>query len=103
MGEETNLWGMATRRRRGETRLLSLRGKAPGAKPFRVYPVFSSRRRAEEFVRKHGRELIMESPQLVEQLLEDLRKIKRDEIPEEHYVLSDRKGLVTWAELLGEP
>jgi hypothetical protein len=77
-------------------------GTAPAAKPFRFYPVFSSRERAEEFVREHGQELMVESPQLMEELLEDIRKIKRNEIPEKHYILSDRKGLVTWVELLGE-
>jgi hypothetical protein len=45
---------------------------------------------------------MVEVPHLVEDLLENIRPIKRDEIPEEHYVLSDRKGLVTWAKLLGE-
>jgi hypothetical protein len=103
MGEEMNLWGVATRRRRGETQLLSWRVTGHGAKPFRFYPMFSSRERAEEFVREHGQELMVESPQLVEELLEDIRKIKRDEIPEKHYVVSERKGFfVTWVELLGE-
>jgi hypothetical protein len=103
MGEEMNLWGVATRRRRGETQLLSWMGTAPAAKPFRFYPVFSSRERAEEFVREHGQELMVESPQLMEELIEDIRKIKRNEIPEKHYILSERKGFfVTWVELLGE-
>jgi hypothetical protein len=95
---------VATRRRRDETRLLfSWRVTAHGAKPFRFYPMFSSRERAEEFVREHGQELMVESPQLVEELIENIRKIKRDEIPEKHYVVSERKGFfVTWAELLGE-
>jgi hypothetical protein len=104
MGEETNyFWGVPVRRvRRDETRLLlSWRGTSPGEKPFRFYPMFSSRGRAEEWVRKHGQELLVESPQLVEQLVGDIRKIKRTEIRDEDYVLSDRKGLVTWAELLG--
>jgi hypothetical protein len=65
--------------------------------------MFSSRERAEEFVRGHEQELMVESSQLMEELLEDIRKIKRDEIPEKHYVVSERKGFfVTWAELLGE-
>jgi hypothetical protein len=65
--------------------------------------MFSSRERAEEFVREHGQELMVESPQLMEELLEDIRKIKRNEIPEKHYILSERKVFfVTWVELLGE-
>ena len=102
MGEETNFWGIATSRRRDETRLFSWRATAPGAKTFRFYFVFSSRERAEKFVREHGEKLMVEVPQLVEDLLENIRPIERDEIPEEHYVLSDCKGLVTWAKLLGE-
>jgi hypothetical protein len=54
MGEVTNFWGIATSRRRDETRLFSWRATAPGAKTFRFYFVFSSRERAEEFVREHG-------------------------------------------------
>ena len=102
MGEVTNFWGIATSRRRDETRLFSWRATAPGTKTFRFYFVFSSRERAEKFVREHGGRLMVEVPHLVEDLLENIRPIKRDEIPEEHYVLSDCKGLVTWAKLLGE-
>ena len=94
--------------RRGEGGMkpdsLFVEGHGPWGEALPVLPrVFSSRERAEKFVGGHGQELMAESPQLVEELIENIRKINRDEIPEKHYVVSERKGFfVTWAELLGE-
>ena len=102
MAEETSFWGVPSLRRWDETRPLSWRGTAPGTRPFRFYPVFSSRQRAEEFVREHGQRLMLDRPQLEEELIGGIHKIKRAEIREQDYVLSERKGLVTWAKLLNE-
>ncbi len=104
MSEETQFWGITVPGPlRGESKLLpGWRLTVPDGKTIRFYPVFSSSERADEFVRKHGRELMVENRQLVEKLREDIRPIKRDEIPDGHHILSDRRGLVTWAELLEE-
>ena len=45
---------------------------------------------------------MVESPQLVEDLIKNIRQITRTEIPPEHYVLSDHRGLVRWSVLLGD-
>ncbi len=49
-------------------------------------------------VREQGRAVRLENPHLIEDTLSDIRKIYRDEIPDEHYVNVDGKGLVMWAE-----
>jgi hypothetical protein len=47
----------------------------------RVYPVFSSQDNAAAFVLEHGTTLMVESPQLVEDLIKNIRQITRTEIP----------------------
>ena len=103
MSEETHYWGVVVPRWPAHlwphgTGLLPWPGKLSGGKPVHYYPLFSSRERAEEFVREQGRAVRLENPHLIEDTLSDIRKIYRDEIPDEHYVNVDGKGLVMWAE-----
>jgi hypothetical protein len=79
--------------------LLESTGSTPESKPFRVYPVFSSRERADRFVWEQWQRL---SQELIEQTAANIRQIRRDEIPAEHYVSLDHNDPVTWAKLLGE-
>ena len=51
----------------------------------------------EEFV--HER-LTVRNQQIMEATLMNIRRICRDEIPDDHYVSLDGGGLVTWGELL---
>ena len=108
MSEETDFWGVVvpgyTEEGYRTTVLLpGWRLVGPNNEPLAVYPVFSSKERAATFVRKHGAQLVLDGQrELVDKLVEDLRLIKRSEIQPEDYVLSDRKGLVTWADLLAE-
>ena len=103
MNEETEFWGVTVEAYdQGSHRakvLLEFPGSAPARKPFRFYPVFSSRERVEAFVREQWQHL---SPHLMKQTLGNIRQIKRHEIPGDHYVSLDRGDLVKWAELLGE-
>ena len=107
MSEETTFWGIASpgygEGGRPESVLLpGWRLIGPDSRPIPFYPVFSSKDSAATFVVEHGDKLMTESPQLVEDLLEGIRLIKRSEIPPEHYVLSDHRGLlVKWSVLLG--
>jgi hypothetical protein len=59
--------------------------------------VFSSRERAGRFVQGQWQTL---SQQLIKQTVGDIRQIRRDEIPAEHYVSLDENDPVTWAKLL---
>jgi hypothetical protein len=65
--------------------------------------VFSSREKAEEFVKvaytgdADSNDIGSHAPL---DLLGSIRKIELDEIPQEYYVLSDRAGFVKWSELL---
>ena len=61
------------------------------------YRVFSSRERADRFVQGQWQTL---SQELIEQTVANIRQIRRDEIPEEHYVSLDENVPVTWAALL---
>ena len=98
MSEETNFWGVAVQGygKGGYPASVLLPGWRlrlgfPGSKPVPFYPVFSSRESASAFVREHGVQL---EEDLLKNLLEDIRLIQRSEVPPEHYVLSDRRGLV---------
>ena len=61
--------------------------------------MFSSRERAKQFVQWQWQTL---SQDLLEQTVDNIRQIRRDEIPAEHYVSLDHNDPVTWAKLLGE-
>ena len=102
MSAESGFWGIWTPRGRG---LLKWRLRAPTSKALPLYPVFSSKEKAEEFVKAayaHGTgNGDIGSPALLD-LLGNICKIKLDEIPPERYVLTDRAGFVKWSELLGD-
>jgi hypothetical protein len=106
MDEETQLWGVAVegydKSGHPTSTLLVWKGTTPERKPFRLYPVFDSKQRAAQFVgtaSAHVGDL-----ELTNNLVDNnVRRIKRNEIPDDHRVfLSDRKGVVTWAALLAE-
>ena len=101
MSEETQFWGLAVGRYvqggRPTNALLEAPGSTPESKPFRVYPVFSSREHADRFVQGQWQTL---SQDLIEQTVANIRQIRRDEIPAEHYVSLDENVPVTWAALL---
>jgi hypothetical protein len=101
MSEERQFWGVAIERY-GQggyptNTLLESTGSTPESKDFRFYPVFSSRERAVWFVRGQWQTL---SQELIEQTVANIRQIRRDEIPAEHYVSLDLNSPVTWAKLL---
>ena len=107
MGEETQFWGLVVPRWPARdwphgTGLLPWRGKLPDGTPIHYYRLFSSEERAKAFVRARGHALRMNAPEAFEKTLEDLRRIYRDEIPDNYYVTLDGGGYVTWAELLAE-
>ena len=105
MSEETQFWGVAVERYgqggRPTNALLEFSGitPTPENKPFRGYRVFSSRERADRFVQRQWQTL---SQELIEQeqTVANIRQIRRDEIPAEHYVSLDENVPVTWAKLL---
>ena len=101
MSEETQFWGVAVERygQGGSptNALLEYSGITPESKPFRGYRVFSSRERADQYVQRQWQTL---SQDLIEQTVANIRQIRRDEIPEEHYVSLDENVPVTWAQLL---
>ena len=101
MSEETQFWGVAGKRclegGYPTNTLLESTGRTPDSKPIRFYPVFSSRERADRFVQEQGQTL---SQELIEQTAANIRQIRRDEIPADHYVSLDHNYLVTWAKLL---
>jgi hypothetical protein len=105
MSEETQFWGVAVKiYGQGEdpvNALLESTGSTPGSTPesklFRFYPVFSSRERADRFVRGQWQTL---SQELIEGTAANIRQIRRDEISAEHYVSLDLNSPVTWAKLL---
>jgi hypothetical protein len=102
MSAQSAFWGIWTPRGRG---LLKWRLRAPGSKALPLYPVFSSREKAEEFVKvayAGGTESSdIGSDALFLDLLGNIRKIELEEIPQDYYVLSDRAGFVKWSGLLG--
>jgi hypothetical protein len=101
MSDETQFWGVAVERYdqggRPANELSEYSGITPENKPFRGYRVFSSRERADQFVQGQWQTL---SQELIEQTAANIRQIRRDEIPEEHYVSLDENVPVTWAALL---
>jgi hypothetical protein len=108
MSEETQFWGVVVPRWPAHmwphgTGLLPWRGKLPDGKLVHCYPLFSSKKKAEEFVLELGQELRVSNPQLIEQTLQNIRRIYRDEIPDDHYVNRDGRRLVPWSELLQVP
>jgi hypothetical protein len=101
MSEEMQFWGVAVDRY-GQggyptNALFESIGSIPESKHFRFYPVFSSRERAERFVRGQWQTL---SQELIEQTVANIRQIRRDEIPADHYVSLDLNRPMTWAKLL---
>jgi hypothetical protein len=100
MGTESAFWGIWTPRGRG---LLKWRLRAPGSKAIPLYPVFTSKEKAEEFVKiayAGGPDNSDIGSRTLLDLLENVRKIEVDKIPSAYYVLSDRTGIVKWSELL---
>lgn len=103
MGEETAFYGVVVGSydKGGEPASLRLvfPGTAPERNPFRFYPVFDSKEKAAEFVRMVSGD---DPDPVFANLVDNIREIKRDEIPEQHYVLYEGRGLVRWGELLNE-
>ena len=100
MSEETQFWGVAVESYdqggHPTSALLKFPAGTPG-KRFQPYLVFSSRERADRFVQRQWQTL---SQDQLEQTVANIRQIRRDEIPAEHYVSLDENVPVTWAELL---
>jgi len=84
------------------TGLLPWPERLPNGKLVHYYPLFSSKEKAEEFVRERGQALLVERRQLMEDTLKNIRGIYREDIPDGHYVNLDGGGLVTWGELLDD-
>ena len=108
MSEETNFWGIAVQGYdvNGYPASVLLSGwrlNAPNSEPISFYPVFSSRESASDFVREHGKNLGLVRGRgegsLLQDLLKDIRMIRRNEVSSDEYVLSDHSGLVKWSEL----
>jgi hypothetical protein len=107
MDEETAFWGVAVEGYDEDGHptsvLLAWTGTAHDSEPFRVYRVFDFKEEAAGFVWRRFEHL--GDPGFTKHLVENniqFRKIKRNDIPDEHRVFSERKGLVTWVELLAE-
>ena len=102
MAEETRFWGVVLPRWPADllpqdTGFITWPEFLPNGKPVHHYPLFSSKEKAEEFV--HER-LTVRNQQIMEATLMNIRRICREEIPEDHYVSLDGGGLVTWGDLL---
>jgi hypothetical protein len=101
MSEETQFWGLAVKSYDQEGRasaLLKFPASTPGSERFQPYRVFSSRERADQYVQGHWQKL---SQELIEQTVDDIRQIRRDEIPAKDYVsLDESDDHVTWEKLL---
>jgi hypothetical protein len=105
MSEVREFWGLAVRGYRGGYPASVLREgwslSAPDSKAIPLYPVFSSKEKAQEFANEvfaRGNNSDIGSHARLD-LLEHIRRIDPDEIPPEHYVVSDREGLVKWREI----
>ena len=99
MSEEREFWGIGTPRAWGEGNpLLRGTGTAPERKPFRFYPVFDSREKAEKFAR--GNANIVGST--LQELLNNIRKIEPHEISADCDVLLNGYKPVNWSELTGD-
>jgi len=108
VSEETQFWGVVVPRWPRHmwphgTGLLPLPGELPDGKRVHYYPLFSSKKKAEEFLLEQGQELRERDPQLIDQTLKDIRRIYRDDIPDDHCVNRDGGRLVPWSELLQVP
>ena len=105
MSEQTQFWGVVVPRWPAHmwphgTGLLPWPWELPDGKLVHYYPLFSSKKKAEEIVHERGQELRVSDPQLIEQTLKNIRRIYRDEIPAEHYISLDGNDPVTWEKLL---
>ena len=103
VSEEREFWGFGTPRAWDDNPLLPWTGTAPDRKPFRVYPVFDSREKAERFVRRAYQQDTGDiGGSALEQLLNNIRKIEPDEIPPDHDVSLNGDVPVKWSELTGD-
>ena len=105
MSEQTQFWGVVVPRWPAHmwphgTGLLPWPGKLPDGRLVHYYPLFSSKKKAEEFVLERGQELRVSNPQLIEETLKNIRRIYCDEIPYDHCVNRDGRRLVPWVALL---
>ena len=98
MSEEREFWGIGTPRAWDDNPLLPGTRTAPERKPFRFYPVFDSREKAEKFAR--GNANIVGST--LQELLKNIRKIEPNEIPPDHDVSLNGDKPVKWSELTGD-
>jgi hypothetical protein len=98
MSEEREFWGFGTPRAWEGNPLLRGTGTAPERKPFRYYPVFDSREKAERFAR--GNADIVGST--LQELLDNIRKIEPNEISLDHDVLLNGDKPVKWSDLTGD-
>jgi hypothetical protein len=98
VSEEREFWGIGKHRAWKDNPLQGAPGTAPGRnKPFRFYPVFDSREKAERFASSNPD--IVGS--MLEELLKNIRKIEPNEIPPNHDVSLNGDVPVKWSELTG--
>ncbi len=122
MGPQTRFWGLADVGGLGESKLLSgWRVVYGGDELLRIYPVFTSRMHAEDFVKMalevgfpEASEAVVSAevanPQVLERTLEHLRQIHRDELSMGTYVTLNPDNTthtpdeeMTWDKLLSSP
>jgi hypothetical protein len=86
-----------------DTPLLPWTGTAPDRRPFRVYPVFDSREKAERFARRAYQQDTGDiGGSALEQLLNNIRRIEPNETPPDHDVSLNGDVPVKWSELTGD-
>jgi len=106
MSEEREFWGIGTPRAWEDNPLLLWTGTAPDRKPFRLYPVFDSREKAEKFAREayeRGTGDIEDTEgSALRDTLDSIRKIEPNEIPPDHDVSFNGDKPVKWSELTGD-
>ena len=101
MSEETQFWGVAVEGydKGGHPASALLEGwrlRVPHGRVIPFYPVFDSKKDAEDFVRAayvRGAGTVIGRPEV------NIRQIRRDEIPGNDYVWAARRGLVKWGAL----
>jgi hypothetical protein len=98
MSEEREFWGIGRPRAWKDNPLLGAPGTAPARKPFRFYPVFGSREKAERFARGNA-DIVGHT---LEELLNNIRKIEPNEIPPDHDVSLNGDKPVKWSDLTGD-